>query len=72
MRILPFDDVTVAREAAAAQGEIVMNAPQSRMSALRHWPVTTRDRLPMALWDATVSRRCDGRHGKRQFSGIRR
>ncbi|MXP45194.1 UDP-N-acetylmuramoyl-tripeptide--D-alanyl-D-alanine ligase [Altererythrobacter sediminis] len=22
------------------------------MSALRHWPVTTRDRLPMALWDA--------------------
>ncbi|WP_408609050.1 UDP-N-acetylmuramoyl-tripeptide--D-alanyl-D-alanine ligase [Allopontixanthobacter sediminis] len=29
-----------------------MIAPQSRMSALRHWPVTTRDRLPMALWDA--------------------
>lgn len=29
-----------------------MIAPQSRMGALRHWPVTTRDRLPMALWDA--------------------
>lgn len=29
-----------------------MSAPQSRMSALRNWPVTTRDRLPLALWDA--------------------
>lgn len=31
-----------------------MTAPQSQMRALRHWPVTTRDRLPLALWDATA------------------
>jgi len=49
-----------------------MNAPQSRVSALRHWPVTTLDRLPMALWDAaTLAASMDGAaSGAFQVSGV--
>jgi len=49
-----------------------MNVPQSRMSALRHWPVTTRDRLPMALWDAAaLAAAMDGTaSGAFQVSGV--
>ena len=49
-----------------------MNAPQSRVSALRYWPVTTRDRLPMALWDAaSLAAAMDGAaSGAFQVSGV--
>ena len=53
MRVLPFDDVEVARECV---GEIAKGDAASA-AILRHpayveWPADPRDRLPLTLWDA--------------------